>query len=184
MNGGKILLLNGCSSAGKTTLATTLQSILEPPYMHLALDAFHQMLPDAVLADNRSFNPVWTPLIQGFHRAARAFVAVGFNVILDHVLVRDDRRQDFVAQFADCEVFLIGLQCPLEELERRERLRNDREPGLARWQYPRIHQAMCYDVEVNTSEYSPQACAAFVEAALARPLFPPAFQSLLQMHGI
>jgi chloramphenicol 3-O-phosphotransferase len=37
---GQIILLNGCSSAGKTTLAIKLQQLLQAPYQHMALDQF------------------------------------------------------------------------------------------------------------------------------------------------
>ena len=37
---GNIIFLNGCSSAGKTTLAIKLQQMLDEPYQHIALDQF------------------------------------------------------------------------------------------------------------------------------------------------
>ena len=37
---GRILLLNGSSSAGKTTLALALQELLDGPWQHMALDHF------------------------------------------------------------------------------------------------------------------------------------------------
>jgi len=40
MTAGKIILLNGSSSAGKTTLARALQQKLDEPWQHIALDQF------------------------------------------------------------------------------------------------------------------------------------------------
>ena len=40
MAAGRIILLNGSSSAGKTTLAITLQQLLPDPWHHIALDQF------------------------------------------------------------------------------------------------------------------------------------------------
>ena len=38
MTTGKVIFLNGSSSAGKTTLAIMLQQLLPEPYQHVALD--------------------------------------------------------------------------------------------------------------------------------------------------
>ena len=40
-----VILLNGCSSAGKTTLALKLQQLLSEPYQHVALDQFRDGMP-------------------------------------------------------------------------------------------------------------------------------------------
>ncbi len=45
MGAGRIIFLNGCSSAGKTTLAIMLQQLLEEPYQHIALDQFRDGMP-------------------------------------------------------------------------------------------------------------------------------------------
>ncbi|MEC7138496.1 MAG: hypothetical protein VXW50_05500, partial [Pseudomonadota bacterium] len=47
-----VILLNGCSSAGKTTLALKLQQLLSEPYQHVALDQFRDGMPGQV----RGFN--------------------------------------------------------------------------------------------------------------------------------
>jgi chloramphenicol 3-O phosphotransferase len=44
---GRIVLLNGSSSAGKTTLARTLQVLRDEPWFHLALDQFRDGMPPA-----------------------------------------------------------------------------------------------------------------------------------------
>lgn len=35
--------------------------------------------------------------------------------------------------------------------------------GLARWQYNRVHEAMTYDLEVDTSNASPMECANLIK---------------------
>lgn len=37
---GQVIFLNGVPNAGKTTLAETVQALLEEPYWHLSLDDF------------------------------------------------------------------------------------------------------------------------------------------------
>ena len=46
MPSGKIIFLNGTSSAGKTTLAYELQERFEIPFNHVGLDQFRDGLPD------------------------------------------------------------------------------------------------------------------------------------------
>ncbi|WP_292186571.1 hypothetical protein [Mesorhizobium sp.] len=43
--------------------------------------------------------------------------------------------------------------------EAREVLRTDRLPGLARWQYERVHKGIDYDLEIDTSVLTPLECA-------------------------
>jgi len=45
MNTGKIILLNGTSSSGKSTLLRGLQQVLSQPYLEMGLDKFIWMLP-------------------------------------------------------------------------------------------------------------------------------------------
>ena len=49
--------------------------------------------------------------------------------------------------------------CPLEELERRESRRHDRDAGLARGQFPGVDLPDLYDLTVDTSDMSPAECA-------------------------
>jgi chloramphenicol 3-O phosphotransferase len=62
----------------------------------------------------------------------------------------------------------VRVDCPLEELERREKLRGDRSPGQAKWQYEHIHQHGTYDLTVNTFEMTVEACAVEIIKLLDR----------------
>jgi len=43
------------------------------------------------------------------------------------------------------------VHCPLEDLERREKARGDRNIGQAKKQLEYVHKAEIYDIEVNTA---------------------------------
>jgi chloramphenicol 3-O phosphotransferase len=45
MTSGRIILLNGTSSSGKSSVARALQEVLSEPYLHLGIDTFIAMLP-------------------------------------------------------------------------------------------------------------------------------------------
>jgi chloramphenicol 3-O phosphotransferase len=68
--------------------------------------------------------------------------------------------------------------CPVDELERRERERGDRFPGIARAFAEAVHQHVpAYDVEVDTASSSIVQC---VDAILSRVSAgePQAFRAL------
>ena len=44
---GRIVLLNGVGSAGKSSIAKALQAITREPFLHVQMDSFLEMLPDA-----------------------------------------------------------------------------------------------------------------------------------------
>jgi chloramphenicol 3-O phosphotransferase len=47
------------------------------------------------------------------------------------------------------DVFLVGLHCPVEELERRERARGDRGVGDARRDALTVHTFTGYDLDLS-----------------------------------
>jgi chloramphenicol 3-O phosphotransferase len=66
---------------------------------------------------------------------------------------------DYSALLAGCAFHVVGLHAPLAVLEARERQRGDRQAGLARWQYDRVHRNKRYDLELDTSTAAPMECA-------------------------
>ncbi|NIP51373.1 chloramphenicol phosphotransferase, partial [candidate division KSB1 bacterium] len=53
--------------------------------------------------------------------------------------------------FHGLPAYLIGIKCPLEVLEQRERDRKDRTLGQARAQFGLVHSLVNYDYQVDTS---------------------------------
>lgn len=177
---GTILFLNGASSSGKTSILKTLQDMLSEPYLDMGIDRFIWMMPKRYL--NR---PLWDDvlgkavhagtsgriLFSGMHHAISAAAWAGNNIIADHVFVEKDWVQECAQLFADMPAYLIGIQCPLEVLEQRERGRKDRTLGQARAQFDVIHKYTVYDLEVDTSLLNPEQCA---EQIIERLQSPPA----------
>jgi chloramphenicol 3-O phosphotransferase len=91
-------------------------------------------------------------------RAVVALAAEGNNLIVDDVML-DLTWRDYQTLLAPFSVSLVGVFAPLAILEERERQRRDRMIGLARWQYDRVHEGMTYDLEIDTSSATPEACA-------------------------
>lgn len=171
MSDGTILILNGTSSSGKTSIVHALQDLFDSPFLEAGIDKFIFMMPGRYLE-----RPLWDDilgranrtgesgrrLVRGMHHAIVALSREGVNVIADHVLVEPVWRIEAAELFADLPAYLIGVRCPLDVLEQRERLRRNRTLGQARLQHDAVHQDCIYDGEVDTSRLTPKECAAEV----------------------
>ncbi len=173
---GQIIVLNGTSSAGKTSIARALQEILPAPYLHVAFDTFMHMLP-ARIHEYPDAPAIFHRTVTGMHHAVRALSDTGSNVVLDHVLrcpSHPDSRdwmEELVAVLPAERTFLVAVRCALEELERRERVRweSDRRfIGLARSQYEQVHLGNVYDFEVDTTSRTTEESARLIADAHGR----------------
>lgn len=171
MEKGKLILLNGASSSGKTTLANELLKHL-PDYFHYGLDNFDLVIDAMEDRKARRLIPVETEYF--FHRTITMFSDKGINLIVDHVLDNQFTRDDCRACLAGYPLLFVGVHCPVAELERRERERGDRTIGLATSQLGFIHQGEVYDVEVDTFVDSVETCAAKILQRISVAGFPPA----------
>lgn len=184
---GRIILINGTSSSGKTTLVKGLQSTLPDLWLEMGIDRFAHAVPARV-----GEQPTWALLfryvrpegtsegpftiettelgqrfIVGIHAAAAAVAAVGLNVIVDHVLLERAWLDDCSRVWAGFDVLFVGVRCPLEVVVRRELERRDRTLGQAEAQFGVVHRwADRYDVEVDTSVLTPDEAVAVVTRAL------------------
>jgi chloramphenicol 3-O phosphotransferase len=184
---GTIIMLNGTSSSGKSSLVKALQELLEEPFLDAGLDRFLWMLPprylrpplwDEVLGRAVEAGPAGHQLVSGLHHTLAALSRAGCNVIADHVLVEPRWLEECSLLFRDLPAYLVGVHCPLAVLEERERQRKDRTLGQARAQFSRVHAHGVYDIEVDTSTASPEACARRIKARLEDGPGPVAFQRL------
>jgi len=175
----QIVLLNGVGSAGKGSIAKALQTITTEPFLHVEMDAFLDMLPEAswgrpdgiifetVQDDGKpsvviTAGPLAERMLRGMRHAVAAMAAEGNNLIVDEVLLEARKRREYEELLGAFEVFYVGVFAPLDVLEARERQRGDRMIGLARWQYGRVHKDMAYDLEVDTSRATPLECATLI----------------------
>lgn len=158
---GQIIFLNGTSSSGKTSIAEELLEQLPTPYFYIPFDALNAMR-------SRSRTRELTPSVRnvaldetrlGHLRAVAGMAKEGNNVIIDQVLSQRSWLLDAVRIFEPFDVLFVGVRCSLPELERREKLRGDRDAGQAARQFPSVHRYGEYDVECDTEMSSSAECA-------------------------
>jgi len=166
MKKGKIIFLNGVSSAGKTTLAKSLQSNLSEPFFLLSYDMFCDMSPEKFLKTNAKKT---TPIIKtGLHHTIKLFSDIGINTIIDHVILEGkgmntnitnlDDIEECVHLLHDYNVVFVHVMCPLDELRRREKERGDRVAGTAEYQLSHLCPQDTYDITVDTFNESMEEC--------------------------
>ena len=175
--GGTVVLLNGTSSSGKSSIARELLGVLGGTWFHMPVDAFHSMRGGTGIPDGELQAEI-DRTAKGFHRAVAGMAAGGNNVVVDHPLSRRWRLLDLLDLLVPEDTVLVGVRCPLPELERREAERGDRQPGLAAMQYGTVHSHGLHDLDVDTSQCTPLECALRVRDLLADPPRPTAFETL------
>jgi chloramphenicol 3-O phosphotransferase len=182
---GTIIFLNGTSSAGKTSLLKAIQDTFEEPFLDLGLDKFIWMLPgrylerplwDDVLGKASYAGKAGHQLVRTMHQAILTVSSLGNYVVADHVLVEPGWVRECADLFANRPAWLVGVRCPLEVLERRERERKNRTLGQARAQYDLVHKHRMYDLEVDASKLRPHECAARIREHIETRREPQAFR--------
>jgi chloramphenicol 3-O phosphotransferase len=163
---GRIILLNGASSAGKSTLSRAIQAALDEPFLHCSSDILAVGLP-ARRAPEGAFDwwgNVRPRFFAGFHGCVAALAEAGNDLIVEHVIEFSEWRAELRELLLTFDVFLVGVHCSLGEIERRERERGDRRIGEARAhvEIDRIHEFGSYDFEVDTTDRDPGVVAAEV----------------------
>jgi len=175
---GRVILLHGASSSGKSTLARAIQEQLDEPFLHLSSDQMVGMLP--ARRDAEGPFAWWTgmrpPFFHGFHRCIPAFAAAGNDLVVEHVIEFAAWRAELVQLLQGLDVFLVGVHCDLDEIDRRERARGDRRIGEGREHVETdgIHTFGPYDLDIDTTGRDPAALATDVIAAWHRRTPPGA----------
>lgn len=122
--------------------------------------------PGTPLTVVAKLGPVFRRLVESMAPAVRTLVDGGNAVIFDHVLHDRAMYESFCRTTAGLDVFAVGVTCPLDILEARERARGDRVLGRARGLAAVVHTFCDYDVTIDTGTMSTEACVAAILEAL------------------
>jgi len=178
---GRVVLLHGTSSSGKTTVAHAVQRMSEDPWIYVGIDTFwnaidgrwmehgpyagdgFQWTEDASIVAG----PVGQRLAAGMRGAVAAVARANNDVIADDVFVDPNWLVEWRAALSGIDWRLVGVLAPLAVLHERENARGNRIAGEAAAQIGVIHRGIVYDLTVDTSVQSPEECAAAVLSAFA-----------------
>lgn len=145
---GRIFILNGTSSAGKTTLARALRPKLPVTFCYYASDqladeGFRPVEPAARAAGREMF-------FDGFHRSIPAMASAGLDLLVEHIVEEQKWANELAASLAGLDVFWIGVHAPADVMTAREVARGNRMIGEAAY-HLKTHGFCRYDLEVDTT---------------------------------
>ena len=182
MQAGKIILIHGPSSSGKSSIAGELQARIEAPFWHISIDHLRDagILP---MARIRSREFPWTglrePFFDGFHHALAAYAGSGNNLIVEHIVETQAWMADLVRILTRFDVFFVRVHCAVEELERREIARGDRRAGDARRDFEAL-PVFPYDLELDSTATTAGESVERLLSAWRGRLRPSAFERVAQ----
>lgn len=167
-----VIMLNGGSSSGKSTIARCLQSVLPDPWLTFSVDDLVAAMPESLLASGGVdiqpdgevvVGPQYRQLEAAWMQGIAAMARAGGRLIIDEVLLSGGQgQQRWSAALAGLGVLWAGVRCDPEVAAAREACRGDRVTGMARLQAHAVHEGMHYDVEVDSSAATPAQCAAVI----------------------
>ncbi|MDE2333301.1 MAG: chloramphenicol phosphotransferase [Rhodospirillales bacterium] len=173
----RVIVLNGGSSAGKSSLVRALQGTLPEPWVAFGVDSLVEAMPPSMLegkdglaiaADGSiTVGPAYRAIARAWRAGIGAMARAGANVILDVVFLDGAADQaEWRGPLRALPVFWVGVRCAPAIAAAREAARGDRVSGMAARQAETVHRGVAYDVEVDTSSATSEACARAIAARL------------------
>jgi chloramphenicol 3-O phosphotransferase len=180
---GSVIVLNGPSSAGKTTLATAVQRrfaadgacwfvysmddyFAKVPFdwvtagAHVGVHADEGVVLEIVDGEFRMrLGPIGRQVLAAWRGAVGSAARSGLNVIADDVVLTEDEWRGWQAELDGLDAHWVRVQIALDVLEAREHQRGDRMQGQARSQYTEAYRYPRYDAQVDTGTLDPDAAA-------------------------
>ena len=153
-----IILLNGSSSSGKSTLANALQTVIadkrDERYEIVSIDDFLKMTTEDVIYEDDVFE-ISDALCESVLQALEE----NQGVIIDHVITSERIFNQLTEKLRHHHLWLVHVTCPLEVLQEREKERKDRCLGSAEASYTYLFPKEGYDLTVDTHSMTISECA-------------------------
>lgn len=195
-----IIILNGCPSAGKTSIIKEIQSRSPTPLLNMGIDRFWATIPAQYkeygskahegYSFSKSYDNDANPIIyvkkgpfahqleKTMPHVINTFAECGHDVIVDEIF-NEEILHNYAKALQNQTVYFIGIECSLAELERREKLRGNRELGLARGHFNFVHiNERYYDFTIDTTNLDAATCAQEIISFIQRTPQPLGFKRL------
>lgn len=198
---GQIVILNGPPRSGKTSIAAAIQERFDGVWMNLGVDLFKRMTPERFQpgiglrpgGERPDLEPFVVAAYRGMYDAIAAHSRLGFNVVVDavHHDAYSVPRQILARcarQLEGLPVLFVGVRCPVDVALKRRRETwggigyspSVSVPDPVGLWHEAVHTPGIYDLDVDTSELSPQECADLIAGRLRDDPPPSAFRRLSQ----
>ncbi|SDS74125.1 chloramphenicol 3-O phosphotransferase [Streptomyces sp. TLI_053] len=173
----QVIVLNGGSSSGKTTLARALQELLPGAWLAFGVDILVDALPArlrdgadgiAVETETVTVGDTFRLLDTAWAHGIAAMARAGARVVVDDVFLGGPASQQRWRDALDgLDVLWVGVHCAPEVAAAREAARGDRAEGMAAAQALAVHGGIDYDLTVDTGTHPIAWCAAQVASVVA-----------------
>ncbi len=179
---GRIVLLNGPSSSGKTSIGLAMLPLLADPWFFVPVDSINSLRSTVHRhqLDDEGVREALRRTRLGYHRVVAGLASVGNHVIMDYPLTEPWRLTDLLEVLDGYDVTLVDVTCSPEELARREESRGDRPLGLATSQHVYDHRDR--DLTVDSTSFSVEECASYIVDRLQHLYPPKAFDRLRERN--
>lgn len=168
MEKGKIVFLNGVTSAGKTSIVDAIQLRSEQFFYVVANDLFENTIGDHYLRENY-WKYLSEAIIMMYH-TAKLFSDHGKNVLIDGILVERPELMPHYEKvkdiFAGYPVYMVEVYCPLDVCRQRNIERGDRTEDQSEGQHKIMAKDIQYNCSVNTHLNSSEECADLILESL------------------
>jgi chloramphenicol 3-O phosphotransferase len=160
----KLIILEGPSGSGKSSLAAALQECLLPGvWLSFSMDTLIYTLPPSVLhrcnTDNDWAGVDGRAIGTAALRCLRALVECGNNVIFNLCIPNRQYADAFQSDIQDLSPVQVGVRCDWLEIERRTLLRADRSIEEAEKTFKHQHPFQSYDLVIDTTAIGPDVAA-------------------------
>ena len=156
-----VILLNGPSSSGKSTLAKALQEMILDHrlegYEVVSIDDFLKMSPTETIYEDDVFE-----ISDDLCKRVLEILDKGTGVIIDHVMVSERIFTHLKENLSSCHMHMIRITCPLQLLRQRELARGERSRGSAEASEQYLFPKEGYDLVVDTGMKSPSENALLI----------------------
>ncbi|MCJ1674419.1 MULTISPECIES: AAA family ATPase [unclassified Rathayibacter] len=164
-----VIVLNGGSSSGKTTIARSLQALLPDPWLSVSIDTLVDALPPDLDGGGEGVSygdDGAVELGDAFRRLESAWMAgvvatasAGARIVFDDVFLDASESQERLrSHLRGLDVVWVGIRCAPEVATARERARGDRTTGMAAHQAESVHRGVAYDLEIDSGRTSAVEC--------------------------
>ena len=161
MDKGRIIFLNGVTSAGKTSIVEALQERDDIFFYVVANDLFQEMIGDKYLRENY-WKYLGEVIIMMYH-AAKLYSDMGKNILIDGILVEREEITPHYQQLLEIlknnPLDLVEVYCPLDVCRKRNIVRGDRYENQSDEQHKLMAKNIEYTLRVDTSLFSADECA-------------------------
>ena len=182
---GRVVILNGTSSAGKSSIATGFRdrrAAVGELWFLVGIDDVLAKLPVGWIDLGLDIGPgpfardgLWFDedgagrrvlrigaacrrILRTYYAMTAAAARTGLDVIVDECMVDTTAWDDWQAALVGLDVGWIAVDCAPAVADERERRRGDRAIGLAAAQQDVVHRHPPYSLRIDTTDAPPEEC--------------------------